>query len=106
MGGSVRLELQKNHSETKFKTNTYGKPAASYKMPDNIDNHRYRNNGDPISMFDRGAKSNLKKSALCHYADGFFEPIEIWNGLLDAHAYNNFDKNKVSDEVYRHQPMF
>ena len=57
-------------------------------------------------MFDRGAKSNLKKSALYHYANGGFEPIEIWNGLLDAHSYDKFDKHKVSDEVYRHQPMF
>ena len=71
MGGSVVLEMQKNHTETIFITNTYGAPAASYKAPDNIENHRYRNYGDPVSMFDRGAKSNLK----------LFEPIEIWNGL-------------------------
>ena len=57
-------------------------------------------------MFDRGAQSNLKKSALYHYANGGFEPIEIWNGLLDAHSYDKFDKNKVSDEAYRHQPTF
>ena len=106
LGGSVVLEMQKNHSETRFRTNTYGTPAASFNAPDNIENHRYRNYGDPVSMFDRGAKSNLKKSALYHYADGFFEPIEIWNGLLDAHAYNNFNNNEVSDKVYRHQPMF
>ena len=98
--------MQKNHTEKRFRNNTYGTPAASYKAPDNIEHHRYGKYGDPVSMFDRGAKSNLKKSALYHYADGLFEPIEIWNGLLDAHSYDKFDNNQVSDEVYRHQPMF
>ena len=80
--------------------------AASYKMPDNIDSHRYRHYGDPISMFDSGAKSNFKQSALEHYAMGGTAPKEIWNGLLDAHSYDKFDKHKVSDEAYHHQPMF
>ena len=106
LGGSVSLELQKKHAQETFTTNTYGTPAASYKMPDNIDNHRYRNYGDPISIFDEGAKSNFKKSALEHYAMGGIDPVEIWNGLLDAHSYDNFDQHIVSDEVYRHQPVF
>ena len=106
LGGSVTLELQKNHAETKFKTNTYGAPSASYKMPDNIEKHRYRNYGDPVCMFDRGAKSNFKQCALEHYAMGGLDPWEIWNGLLDAHSYDNFNKHKVSDQVYRRQPMF
>ena len=63
-----------------FKTNTYGTPAASYTMPDNEDNHRYRNYGDPISMFDRGAQSNLKRSALEHYLWAGIDPLGgIWN---------------------------
>ena len=53
-------------------------------MPDNTENHTSRNYGDPVSMFDRGAKSNFKPSALEHYLKGGLEPIEIWNGLLDA----------------------
>ena len=57
-------------------------------------------------MFDRGAKSNFKPSALEHYAMGGIDPVEIWSGLLDAHAYGNFDKHKVSDQAYHHQPMF
>jgi hypothetical protein len=105
LGGSSVLELQKNHGERKFKTDTYGTPAASYKMPDNKDNHRYRNYGDPISAFDRGAKSNFKRSAFNHYLNGGYDPMELWNGLLDAHSYDNFDKTKVSDEAYHHQPM-
>jgi hypothetical protein len=57
LGGSSVLELQKNHGEKPFKTNVYGTPAASFTTPDNKDNHRYRNYGDPISAFDRGAES-------------------------------------------------
>ena len=58
LGGAAVLELQKNHGEKTFKTNTYGAPVASITRPDNADNHRYRNYGDPNSIFDRGAESN------------------------------------------------
>jgi hypothetical protein len=75
--------------------------------------HRYRNYGDPISAFDRGAESNLKISALEYYFEaaleyeeaGVVNPVAIYNGLLDAHSYDNFDKNKVSDQAYHHQPL-
>ena len=101
------LELQKNHTETHFRTNTYGAPAASFDAPDNIENHRYRNYLDPVSMFDRGAESNFKASAVKTIAYGLASgtPSDVMNGILDAHSYDNFDKNKVSNEVYRHQPM-
>jgi hypothetical protein len=56
LGGSSVLKLQKNHGEKTFKTNVYGTPAASFTTPDNADNYRYRNYGDPISMSDRGAE--------------------------------------------------
>ena len=77
LGGSVSLELQKNQGERKFETDTYGTPAASYSIPDNIDNHRYRNYGHPISMFDRGANSKFKQSALEHHAMGGIDPVKI-----------------------------
>ena len=98
LGGSSVLELQKNHPETKFRTNTYGAPAASFKAPDNIENHRYRNYLDPVSMFDRGAESKYKASAAKTIATAILSgnPEHVWNGILDAHSYDNFDKNKVS----------
>ena len=34
LGGASVLELQKNHSERTFKTNTYGAPAVSLTRPD------------------------------------------------------------------------
>ena len=108
LGGSSVLELQKNHPETKFRTNTYGAPVASNQAPDNIDNHRYRNNLDPISMLDGGADSNYKASAAKTMAYAIFsgKPENIVNGILDAHSYDNFDKNKVSDKAYTAQPVF
>ena len=102
LGGSSVLELQKNHGEQTFKTNTYGAPAASLTRPDNVNNHRYRNYGDPISIFDRGAQSNLKTSAFKHYIEagaefyneGTVNPLAIYRGITDAHSYDNFDTNK------------
>jgi hypothetical protein len=113
LGGSSVSELQKNHGERTFKTNVYGTPAASFTTPDNKDNHRYRNYGDPISAVDRGVESNLKTSALDHYfeavleyeASGVVNPVAIYRGLIDAHSYDNFDKNKVSDQAYHHQVL-
>ena len=107
LGGASILELQKNHPETKFRTNTYGAPAGSIQAPDNIDNHRYRNDLDPVSMFDGGAESNYKASAAKTMAYAIFSgnPENIVNGILDAHSYDNFDKNKVSDKAYTAQPM-
>ena len=114
LGGSAVLELQKNQSERTFKTNTYSAPAVSMTRPDNKDNHRYRNYGDPISMFDRGAESRVKFDALKHYAiagaelynEGTVNGKEILEGVLSAHSYKNFDKTKVSDQDYHHQPIF
>ena len=107
LGGASILELQKNHPETRFRTNTYGAPVASITAPDNIENHRYRNNLDPVSQFDYGAESNYKASAAKTMAMALFSgnPEKIYNGILDAHSYDNFDTNKVSDKPYTAQPM-
>jgi hypothetical protein len=101
LGGSAVLELQKNHTEKTFKTNTYGAPVASITTPDNIDNHRYRNYGDPVSMFDRGAESNLKSTVGEHYANAWREqnPHEFWQGVLDAHSYDNFNRTQVGGDT-------
>ena len=106
LGGVSILELQKNHTETHFRTNTYGAPAASFEAPDNIENHRYRNYLDPVSMFDRGAESNFKSSAAKTMATAILSGnVEhVVGGILDAHSYDNFDQNKVSDKPYTAQP--
>ena len=106
--------MQKNHGDKTFKTNTYGAPTVSFKSPDNKDNHRYRNYGDPISIFDRGAESRIKTDALKHYGiaaaelymDGEVNAGEIYKGIKSAHSYDNFDKTQVSDQSYHHQPTF
>jgi hypothetical protein len=97
LGGSSVLELQKNHPERTFKTNTYGAPVVSITAPDNVDNHRYRNYGDPVSLLDRGAETSTKQSAGEHYTEAFKNknPLEFWSGILDAHSYDNFKQTQV-----------
>ena len=61
LGGSVALELQKKYPQ--LQTRTYNAPvvdfsnAISPKYEPNQE--RYRNMGDPISIFDSGARSSL-----------------------------------------------
>ena len=52
--------MQKQHPERTFKTTTYGAPVASLTVPDNINNKRYRNYDDAVSMFDRGSTMSVK----------------------------------------------
>ena len=52
--------MQKQYPDITFETTTYGAPVASMTTPDNIDNKRFRNSDDPISMFDRGATMSVK----------------------------------------------
>ena len=87
LGGSTVLELQRNHSDRTFKTNTYGAPVASLTKPDNQDNHRYRNWLDPVSAADKGATSTFKPSAL-------------FKGSLNAHSYDNFFDHRISKTNY------
>ena len=53
MGGNVALELQKENPN--LKSTTYG--AAVWQPFSTEQGDRYRHGGDPISMFDRGAKT-------------------------------------------------
>ena len=65
-------------------------------------------------MFDRGAESRVKPEALKHYAaagaefynDGTVDKTAIYNGITSAHSYDNFDKTKISNHDYHHQPFF
>jgi hypothetical protein len=56
LGGSVALELQKNHPERDYKTTTYGAPVASITGVDN----RFRKYWDSVSTLDWGAQSVIK----------------------------------------------
>ena len=61
LGGSVALELQKHHPELKIRT--YGAPVFDLKgatQPTyNSNTERYRNYGDPFSMFDSSAHTTF-----------------------------------------------
>jgi hypothetical protein len=71
LGGSAVLELQKNHGEKTFKMNVYNTPVNSITRPDNIDNHRYRNFGDPFSILDRQAETKFKPNAAMHSVNAY-----------------------------------
>ena len=59
LGGSVALELGDKH---KIETITYMAPVVDTGLFNHgIQPERYRNDNDPISMFDRGAKSYERK---------------------------------------------
>lgn len=62
MGGSVALELQKKYPQ--LQTRTYSAPVVDFtnviSPKYETNQERYRNIGDPISMFDSGANSYLK----------------------------------------------
>ena len=61
LGGAVSLELQKHHPELKVRT--FGAPVVDLKgaiQPTwNANTERYRNVGDPISMFDSSAHTTV-----------------------------------------------
>ena len=57
LSGSVILEKQINNPG-KFQTTTYNAPVLQ--MSSMPQGNRYRNTYDPISMFDKGAKSQFK----------------------------------------------
>ena len=100
LGGSVVLEMQKQNPDRTFKTTTYGAPVASMTVPDNINNTRYRNNDDVISMFDRGATSGDKNPLTLRNYLNIKSPSnisEVATKLLDNHSYDNFTKNQIDN---------
>jgi hypothetical protein len=79
LGGAVALQLNKDNNN-KFSTITYGAPV--FQLNKQLNNHRFRHPGDPVSYFDFGAKNVPIKNS--------FNP-------LDAHSYagyNNQGKTK------------
>ena len=100
LAGSVVLEMQKQYPDRNFKTTTYGAPVASMTTPDNINNKRYRNNDDAVSMFDRGATSGDKNPLTLQNYLNIKSPsniAEVATKLLDNHSYDNFTKNQIDN---------
>ena len=69
LGGSVSLELEKNYPQKNYETTTYGAPVFMGLGKGD----RYRHRGDPISIFDFGAKN-----------------VGFSVNLLTAHSYENY----------------
>jgi hypothetical protein len=104
LGGASVLELQKNHGEKTFKTNVYGTPTLSFTNPNKITDNRYRHDGDPISIFDRGAERSVPKptsmSSITENLKSQVDPFQFRRDLLTNHSYSNFDTNMVSDQSH------
>ena len=98
--GSVVLEMQKQYPDRNFKTTTYGAPLLSMTTPDNINNKRYRNYDDPVSMFDRGATMNVKNPLTIQNYLNIKSPsniAEVATKMLNNHAYDNFTDNQIDN---------
>ena len=76
MGGNVALEMQKEKPH--LKSTTYG--AAVWQPFSTEQGDRYRHGGDPISMFDRGAKT----------IGGSWNPVS-------AHAFTGYPEDYTSN---------
>ena len=81
MGGTVALELQKQLDNI-HGTRTFGAPVYTSDF-ESKENDRYRNEGDPVSMFDKAAHTYTKYS----------KPF--------APAYNHSYKQIASEFPYR-----
>jgi hypothetical protein len=84
LGGSVALELQKNYTDRKLKSRTYGAPVMDLlgSEAENVD--RYRNWLDPVSVFDRGAKKSIKwnvldSGSLTHDYSNIADQVKTWD---------------------------
>ena len=98
--GSVVLEMQKQYPDRNFKTTTYGAPVVSMTAPDGINNKRYRNYNDPVSMFDRGATMGLKDQLdIKDYLNlNYISNVkDIGTKMLNNHAYDNFTNNQIDN---------
>ncbi len=77
LGGAVVHELQKNHPG--LRSVTYGAPSVSLSGG----GERYRNNWDPVSMFDRGATRAAHPNPFKH--------------VSLTHDYHNFENTTSTD---------
>ena len=81
LSGSVSVDLQRDFPERNYKIHTYGAPLMKMSGPDNINQKRFRSYLDPVSMFDRGAKSTIQTKE------------------INMHTYDINDE-KISDKPY------
>ncbi len=68
--------------------------------PDGINNKRYRNYDDPVSMFDRGATMSVKDPLTLQNYLNIKTPSNISEDagkLLNNHSYDNFTKNQIDN---------
>jgi hypothetical protein len=95
LGVAVALELQKNHPERKFTTNTYAAPVMSITKSED-GSSRYRNYGGPFSILDWGADHGIKRNCINNVVNfsPLSVPLALGKGMLDAHYFTNFTKNK------------
>jgi hypothetical protein len=73
-----------------FRTKTYGARVASTEAPDNIDNHRYRNYLDPVSILEKGG----------------WIVNEIHHKAISCNSFDNVKTHRVSRQGYQHQTEF
>ena len=98
LGGSVVLEMRKQNPDRTFKTTTYGAPVISMTTPDNINNKRFRNYDDRISMFDRGATMVDKNPLIVQNYLNIKSPsniVDVVHKLLNNHTYDKFTDHKL-----------
>ena len=84
LGGSVSLELQKNYPDRVKKSRTYGAPVMDLLGSESENVDRYRNRFDPVSIFDRGAKTNIKwngldSGSLTHDYSNIADQVQTWD---------------------------
>ena len=82
LGGSVGLKLVDNYKEHPMTTTVYGAPVKTAKdtlLSTTISGERYRHPYDPVSMFDRGAKT-----------------IPIQNNIINPHSYHGYGNKDIN----------
>ena len=72
----------------------------SITSPDNINNKRFRNYDDPISMLDRGDTMNVKNPMTMQNYLNIQNPwniAEMVSKVLDNHSYGNFNNQQIDN---------
>ena len=100
LGSAVTHELQFQHPEKNYTSNTYGVPTWS-NSGDPTGSSRYRNYGDPVSVLDRGSNMNFKPSVITKFFEGLPLGLDhaLLNSSLEAHSYDNFDTQQIDPNV-------
>ena len=94
--------MQKQYPDRTVKTTTYGAPVKSTTTPDNVDNKRFRNIGDLVSILDRGATSGVQHYVLLNLAPIVIDHNTLTTSdvvlqALDNHSYDGFGKQQIDN---------